>query len=455
MKKGVIMDIRGRKAVVLTPDGEFSTINLKRNHALTIGSEIKLAPKPLNKKKGYFTPSMPTLAGMAAILLLVVIVTGVIPVRQNDVVAAYVSFDINPSIEVGVNSDLEVIQYQAWNSDGEGLNLERDTMNMPLSEFGGLLVSKLDKKGYLEEDRELLIVASNVEAKESKGITGDLEAVIQGIEKNNALVNQAVAITTVLDADYSMREKAIEHGISQGKYMAYLAAIDRGASLSVDEVRNLSVKKMDEMQPESMTAAEAKESEDPDESKVKDTPTPIEDSVVQLNDKKVPDQEDENGELILKQPEKKPVPESKDNQSNNVNSSEPKKNNSSSGTQTQKDDKEDQNEKDKQDKTEKKTETKVEKEQEKEKKQAEKQNSKADKAKKQSEKKNEKAKKHSEKKNEKAKKHSEKKNEKANEKAEKKDKKAQDKEEMKSEKAPKKEDTKTHKGKSEEKKKDS
>ncbi len=432
MKKGVIMDIRGRKAVVLTPDGEFSTINLKRNHALTIGSEIKLAPKPLNKKKSYFTPSMPTLAGMAAILLLVVIVTGVIPVRQNDVVAAYVSFDINPSIEVGVNSDLEVIQYQAWNTDGEGLNLERDTMNMPLSEFGGLLVSKLDNKGYLEEDRELLIVASNVEAKESKGITGDLEAVIQGIEKNNALVNQAVAITTILDADYSMREKAIEHGISQGKYMAYLAAIDRGASLSMDEVRNLSVKKMDEMQPESMTVAEAKESEDPDESKVKDTPTPIEDSVVQLNDKKVPDQEDGNGELILKQPEKKSVPESKDNQSNNVNSSEAKKNNSSSGTQTQKDEK-NQNEKDKQDKTEKKTETNVEKEQEKEKKQAEKQNSKADKAKKQSEKKNEKA----------------------NEKAEKKDKKAQDKEEMKSEKAPKKEDPKSNKGKSKEKKKDS
>ncbi|WP_273832271.1 anti-sigma factor domain-containing protein [Guptibacillus sedimenti] len=444
MKKGVIMDIRGRKAVVLTPDGEFSTINLKRNHALTIGSEIKLAPKPLNKKKGYFTPSMPTLAGMAAILLLVVIVTGVIPVRQNDVVAAYVSFDINPSIEVGVNSDLEVIQYQAWNSDGEGLKLERDTMNMPLSEFGGLLVSKLDNEGYLEEDRELLIVASNVKAKESKGISGDLEAVIQGIEKNNALVNQAVAITTILDADYSMREKAIEHGISQGKYMAYLAAIDRGASLSMDEVRNLSVKKMDEMQPESMTAAEGKESEDPNESKVKDTPTPIEDSVVQLNDKKVPDQEDENGELILKQPEQKSVPESKDNQSNNVNSNESKKTNSSSGTQTQKDDKEDQNEKDKQDKAEKKTETKVEKEQEREKKQAANQNSKIDKAQEKAENKDEKA-------QEKA----ERKSDEAQEKSEKKDEKAQDKEEKKSEKAPKKEDPEDNKGKSEEKKKDS
>jgi Anti-sigma factor N-terminus len=444
MKKGVIMDIRGRKAVVLTPDGEFSTIHLKRNHALTIGSEIKLAPKPLNKKKGYFTPSMPTLAGMAAILLLVVIVTGVIPVRQNDVVAAYVSFDINPSIEVGINSDLEVVQYQAWNSDGEGLNLERDTMNMPLSEFGGLLVSKLDKEGYLEEDRKLLIVASNVEAKESKGISGDLEAVIRGIEQNNALVNQAVAITTILDADYSTRKKAKEHGISQGKYMTYVAAIDRGASLSMEEVRNLSVKKMDEMQSESMTAVEAKESEEPDESKVKDTPTPIEDSVVQLNDKKVPDQDDENGELILQQSEQKSVPETKDNQTNkNVNSNESKKNNSSSGTQPQKDDKEDQKEKDKQEKAEKKTETKIEKEQEKEKKQVEKQNSKADKAQEKAEKKSEKA-------QEKA----ERKSEKAQEKSEKKNEKAQDKEEKKSEKAPKKEDPKDNKGKSEEKKKD-
>ncbi|MGG1684226.1 anti-sigma factor domain-containing protein [Pseudalkalibacillus sp. NRS-1564] len=295
MKNGVIMDIRGRKAVVLTPDGEFTTINLKRNHTLTIGSEIKLTPKPLNKKKGYFTPSMPTLAGMAAILLLVVIVTGVIPVRQNDAVAAYVSFDINPSIEVGVNSDLEVVQYQAWNSDGEGLNLDQEVTNMSLSEFGGLLVSKLDKEGYLTEDRKLLIVASNVEKKERyQAIKDQLENTIQGIEQNEALVNQAVAITTILDTDYSTRAKAIENGITPGKYMTYLAAVDRGATLSIEDVRNLSVKNMDELETESMTAVE---------SKSKDRSLELEDSVVQLNDKTVPNQNREDSDLVLQEPE--------------------------------------------------------------------------------------------------------------------------------------------------------
>ncbi|WP_226655674.1 anti-sigma factor domain-containing protein [Pseudalkalibacillus hwajinpoensis] len=425
MKKGVIMDIRGRKAVVLTPEGEFTTINLKRNHTLTIGSEIKLTPKPLNKKIGYFTPSMPTLAGMAAILLLVVIVTGVIPVRQNDAVAAYVSFDINPSIEVGINSDLEVVQYQAWNSDGEGLNLERETMNMPLSEFGGLLVSKLDEKGYLEENRKLLIVASNAE---NKGISEDLETIIRGFEQNDALVNQAIAITTILDADYSAHEKANELGLSQGKYMTYLAAIDRGASLSIDEVRNLSVSKMDEMQSETMTAVETNQSDKSSESKVKETPSPIEDSVVQLNEKTVDDHKNENGELILESEEADNKLQDKQSDKDVESSTNQEQNNSSTVPKAQKDH---EKEEEKQEKAEKKTSTKLAKEQEKEKKQAEKSQEKA-----------------------------EKENKKEQEKVEKKIEKEQEQEEKKNEKELKKNDEyekeklEDNKGKSEEKKKD-
>ncbi|WP_273853349.1 anti-sigma factor domain-containing protein [Guptibacillus spartinae] len=421
MKKGVIMDIRGRKAVVLTPEGEFTTINLKRNHTLTIGSEIKLAPKPLNKKIGYFTPSMPTLAGMAAILLLVVIVTGVIPVRQNDAVAAYVSFDINPSIEVGVNSDLEVVQYQAWNSDGEGLNLERETKNMPLNEFGGLLVSKLDKKGYLEENHKLLIVASSVE---QKGISENLETIIRGFEQNDALVNQAVAITTILDADYSAHEKANELGLSQGKYMTYLAAVDRGASLSIDEVRDLSVSKMDEMQAETMTATVTNESDNSSESKVKETPTPIEDSVVQLNEKTVDYQQNENEELILESEDA--VTKSKDKPSDQEvelsTNQEPTSSSKVSKAQT-----DHQKEEKKPEKVEKKTSTKLANE-EKEKKKADKSQGKIKKEKEKAEKKNEKQ--------------------------QEKEGKKKEKEMKKKEKEKEKQKQEDHKGKSEEKKKD-
>ncbi len=381
MKNGVIMDIRGRKAVVLTPDGEFTTINLKRNHTLTIGSEIKLTPKPLNKKKGYFTPSMPTLAGMAAILLLVVIVTGVIPVRQNDAVAAYVSFDINPSIEVGVNSDLEVVQYQAWNSDGEGLNLDQEVTNMPLSEFGGLLVSKLDKEGYLTEDRKLLIVASNVEKKERyQAIKGQLENTIQGIEQNEALVNQAVAITTILDADYSTRAKAIENGITPGKYMTYLAAVDRGATLSIEEVRNLSVKNMDELQSESMTAVEAKS---------KDSSLELEDSVVQLNDKTVPNQNQEDSDLVLQEPEQSSSDKVEKVEKEQKDTPSEPETSPSNQTEASKDNNKVQ--KDKIGKNEEKSKSKIAKEQDKEKKKAEKANEKIEKSQEKSDKKIEKA----------------------------------------------------------------
>ncbi|TKD69338.1 anti-sigma factor domain-containing protein [Pseudalkalibacillus hwajinpoensis] len=309
MKKGVIMDIRGRKAVVLTPDGEFTTINLKRNHTLTIGSEIKLAPKPIKQKKGYFTPSMPTLAGMTALLLLVVLVTGVIPVTQNDAVAAYISFDINPSIEVGVNSDLEVVQYQAWNSDGEGLNLSKETKNMPLSDFAGLLVSRLDKDGYLSNGGKLLIVASDVEKQErSENIKAALEKAIRNIEQNESLKNQSIAITTVLNSDYSTRQEAVKKGVSPGKYVTYLSALDRGVSITLSDVRNLSVKKIEAMDSQNMTADES-DSLDP----IKES-SDLEDSVIQLNDKKAPStDETTDNELILQESNESDLEDNQDN----------------------------------------------------------------------------------------------------------------------------------------------
>ncbi|WP_301552952.1 anti-sigma factor domain-containing protein [Guptibacillus hwajinpoensis] len=307
MKQGVIMDIRGRKAVVLTPDGEFTTINLKRNHTLTIGSEIKLTPKPLKQKKGYLTPSMPTLAGMTALLLLVVLVTGVIPVTQNNAVAAYISFDINPSIEVGVNSDLEVVHYQAWNSDGEGLNLSKETKNMPLSEFGGLLVSRLDKDGYLSDGGQLLIVASDVEKKErSEHIKDALEKAIRNIEQSEALKSQSIAITTLLNSDHSTRQQALEKGVSPGKYVTYLSALDRGVSLTLSDVRDLSVKKIEALESQNMTAHERDATNTSDEKDAADpikSSSELEDSVVQLNDKKAAsDDETGDNELILQEP---------------------------------------------------------------------------------------------------------------------------------------------------------
>ncbi|MCA0986692.1 anti-sigma factor domain-containing protein [Guptibacillus algicola] len=315
MKNGVIMEIRGRKAVVLTPDGEFTTIYLKRNHNLSIGSEIKLAQKPQKNRKGYFIPSMPTMAGMASIIMLFVIVASVIPVPNNDAVAAYVSFDINPSIEVGINSDLEVVQYQAWNSDGEGLNLDHTTKNMPLAEFANVLVSKLEENGYLMDQGQLLIVASNVEKNSRyQEIKNKLEVTINSLKQNEVLTKQAVAITTILHADYQTRNKAIEKGVSPGKYMTYLAAQDRGVAITLEDARNLSIKKLDALNNRA-TASEDTTSEENEAEPIKNETNNLENKITQLNDKSskaVSSESDEKKKVQSKQDLDPVVKEEKD-----------------------------------------------------------------------------------------------------------------------------------------------
>ncbi|WP_270179935.1 anti-sigma factor domain-containing protein [Alkalihalobacillus sp. CinArs1] len=328
MKNGVIMEIRGRKAVVLTPEGEFTTIFLKRNHNLSIGSEIKLAKKPEKNKKGFFIPSMPTMAGMATIIMLFVIVASVIPVPNNDAVAAYVSFDINPSIEVGVNSDLEVVQYQAWNSDGEGLSLDKDTKNMPLAEFANVLISKLEENGFLTDQGKLLIVASNVEENSRyQKVKSKLEETINGLKNNEVLTKQAVAITTILHADHHTRKLAVEKGVSPGKYITYLAAQDRGVTISLEDARDLSIKKLDSLENRE-TASEG--NTEPVEDR-----NDLDNKITQLNDKsnKAVDssenkkgQSNQNSEAVVKE-EKDPIGQLSNK--NEKSSSQPTGNNDS------------------------------------------------------------------------------------------------------------------------------
>ena len=64
----------------------------------------------------------------AAAVLLLVLASVFLPLSQQPVAAAYVTLDINPSVELTVSSSRKVISVQALNEDGaevlEGLKLK-------------------------------------------------------------------------------------------------------------------------------------------------------------------------------------------------------------------------------------------------------------------------------------------------------------------------------------------
>ncbi|TLS38789.1 anti-sigma factor domain-containing protein [Pseudalkalibacillus caeni] len=243
MKRGVVMEVNRRKAIILTPEGSFREIKMKRKEQLAVGDELEhsyIAESPKPRRRSF----MPTVAGLAAALLFFVVVSGLLPFSSNEAVAAYVNFDINPSIEVGVNSELEVVQLHTWNTDAERLKLDLEAVKeMPLSNFTKVFIQRLDENGYLSDGRNLLIVTTAEDVDKYKDIQDELQKSVASKEAVEQLKTRGVA-TTIVDSDAKIREKAIKKGISPGKYTVYLDAVDKGYAFTEDAPKEMSYGEM-------------------------------------------------------------------------------------------------------------------------------------------------------------------------------------------------------------------
>ncbi|WP_042164144.1 anti-sigma factor domain-containing protein [Paenibacillus gorillae] len=108
MNRGVVMQVNGKQAVVMTADGRFVSIPLKEK--VQIGEEILFEAntgagastaaaftKPRRKRSYWY-------AGAAAAIILLMLPILFFVQSENHPVVAYVSMDINPSIEIGVDA---------------------------------------------------------------------------------------------------------------------------------------------------------------------------------------------------------------------------------------------------------------------------------------------------------------------------------------------------------------
>ncbi len=149
--KSVVIETRGRVATLLSEDGRIFNV---RNKNYRVGQEITGG---VHAKIG--TRTIAALAAAACLLLLFCV-----GAAAYYTPTAYVSIDVNPSIEYRVNMFGTVLSASGVNDDGsemlDKINLRR-LRNKPIDEAVAITVEEIAEAGYIDDEEAGIIISTS------------------------------------------------------------------------------------------------------------------------------------------------------------------------------------------------------------------------------------------------------------------------------------------------------
>lgn len=217
MKKGIVMEIDESCLTLLTPEGEFLHAR-RQNQPYAIGEEIHFFPIEMVKTSNQLNPVKnifrfkPILGLMAAV---VICLGTLFPMYQNNKAYAYMSIDVNPSIELGINKKMQVVEMTGFNEEGKKIiSRMNDWEKKDVSELAKTILTEIKKEGFLKTEEHVIISTVRTKEPEVK-----VEKKLQeNIEEIKATVNKQKIEVTVFKATEKELDKAHELGITTGKY---------------------------------------------------------------------------------------------------------------------------------------------------------------------------------------------------------------------------------------------
>ena len=133
------------------------------------------------------------------------------PTRRK--VFAYVSVDINPSLEVSVTKDFRVIDLQACNDDGRRILKElKQWENKQLKEVIRTIIKQSQEDKYLTNDKQVMLTA----VAKDKALEPQLEKAMKELKKEYELKHITVEYQS---STMQVRENARKAGIGTGVYI--------------------------------------------------------------------------------------------------------------------------------------------------------------------------------------------------------------------------------------------
>jgi hypothetical protein len=155
---------------------------------------------------------------------------------------SYITIDINPSVELVVNSDNEVEDVIALNEDGDIITSDLDLIGLSIEEASQKVVQAAIDTGYIDElsEENTIVITSSSDNEDRR--TKLEESVINKL--NTHLEDKKVYALVTHGLTDELKDEADKYDISYGKMLLVNKAITLNSTLNKDTLVTLSIKEI-------------------------------------------------------------------------------------------------------------------------------------------------------------------------------------------------------------------
>lgn len=218
--KATIIEIHHDRAIVMTDQCDFKELKLK--HPAEVGDTIDYLDKDLLNKPDY--SRIPAL--VASVLLCCLLISSLLYKTPPGHVYAYVSFDINPSLQLGINKDYQVIEARGFNQDGQLLLNQGKISVITLDQAVSNIFKQTFDNLHLNRAQENYLLVTVY----FPGDQVDAEFInnINNLLSEELGMNHVRATLFYFNIDKAAYERALEQNVSPGRWILWQTARESG-----------------------------------------------------------------------------------------------------------------------------------------------------------------------------------------------------------------------------------
>lgn len=242
---GYIFSILSSDVIVMTEDLEFYKLR-RRSDMIELGQEISFSEDeiiPVKSRKLSLLRFGAIASGFAAAIVLIFITFFTNFTHTSNEIYAYIDVDTNLSVRLNIDKKNKVVDIDSKNTTAKEILSSSDLKNKSLSDALTTIVEKSKQHGFTTDSNEeyLLISASIKSDRVNKQEQDSLEHLVEDVRKDIKEMDSLNVNKRIIKVDSETCKIATENNVSMGRYITYIESKNKGANLSIEDIREGSI----------------------------------------------------------------------------------------------------------------------------------------------------------------------------------------------------------------------